>query len=366
MNHNKLTNPPTEISYKGTKSILDYLRQQLEQGKDYLYEAKFLIVGEGGAGKTSLAKKLVNPSYELDSQEITTEGIDIIRWNFKLRDGTVFQANIWDFGGQEIYHATHQFFLTKRSLYVLVVDTRQDNTDLYYWLSIIDLLSDSSPTLIVKNEKEDRQCEVNERQLRSEFKNLKEALASNLAKNRGLENIKQTIQHYITALPHVGTPLPKKWVDVRQALETNRYNYISLEEYYRLCEINGFSKKKEQLQLSEYLHDLGVCLHFQKDPILKHYLILKPEWGTTAVYEALDTPEIREDFGCFTRAQLNKIWNKDEYTNMCDELLQLMKNFKLCYEIPGYSDNYIAPQLLSPEQPDYPWEDHPNLILRYR
>ena len=27
---------------------------------------------------------------------------------------------VWDFGGQQIYHATHQFFLTKSSLYVLV------------------------------------------------------------------------------------------------------------------------------------------------------------------------------------------------------------------------------------------------------
>jgi hypothetical protein len=26
-----------------------------------------------------------------------------------------FRVNIWDFGGQQIYHATHQFFLTKRS-----------------------------------------------------------------------------------------------------------------------------------------------------------------------------------------------------------------------------------------------------------
>jgi len=29
-------------------------------------------------------------------------------------------VNIWDFGGQEIYHATHQFFLTHRSLYLLL------------------------------------------------------------------------------------------------------------------------------------------------------------------------------------------------------------------------------------------------------
>jgi hypothetical protein len=28
---------------------------------DYIYEAKLLIVGEGGAGKTTLANKIIDP-----------------------------------------------------------------------------------------------------------------------------------------------------------------------------------------------------------------------------------------------------------------------------------------------------------------
>ena len=49
---------------------------------------------------------------------------------------------------------------------------------------------------------------------------------------------------------------------------------------------------------------------------------------------------------------------------MQDELLQLMINFKLCYRIPN-SEFYIAPQLLTENQPDYDWEETNNLILRY-
>ena len=80
-----------------------------------------------------------------------------------MENGQPFRVNIWDFGGQEIYHATHQFFLTKRSLYVLVADTRKEDTDFYYWLNAVELLSDNSPLLIVKNEKQDRHREINER-----------------------------------------------------------------------------------------------------------------------------------------------------------------------------------------------------------
>lgn len=63
-----------------------------------------------------------------------------------------FQVNIWDFGGQEIYHATHQFFLTGRSAYVLVCDDRKEDTDFSYWMHVVEMLSDASPLLIVQNE----------------------------------------------------------------------------------------------------------------------------------------------------------------------------------------------------------------------
>ncbi|MBD2567292.1 COR domain-containing protein [Anabaena lutea] len=363
---NEISNLPPEIREKGLKAILNFYRQQLEQAVERLYEAKFLIVGEGGAGKTSLAKKIENENYELLSDEKSTEGIDVIQWKFNLDDGNEFRVNIWDFGGQEIYHQTHQFFLTKRSLYTLVADTRQDNTDFYYWLKVVELLSDNSPVIIIKNEKQERQCEVNERQLRGEFLNLKEVLATNLATNRGLTVIKDAIQQYIAKLPHVGTPLPKTWVKIRSDLENDSHNYISREKYYNLCRLNNLTNRKDMDLLSGYLHDLGVCLHFQDDPTLKHYVILKPEWGTTAVYKVLDNKKVIKNLGCFTQDNLAEIWKDDEYSDVRDELLQLMMRFKLCYPIPHCYGKYIAPQLLDINQPEYNWDRSHNLILRYK
>uniref|UniRef100_UPI0039C61B32 COR domain-containing protein n=2 Tax=unclassified Anabaena TaxID=2619674 RepID=UPI0039C61B32 len=346
--------------------ILDfYFRVQDPAETEPIYEVKFLIVGEGGAGKTSLAKKIKDESYQLQSDEKSTEGIEVIRWHFTQPNGEDFRVNIWDFGGQEIYHQTHQFFLSKRSLYVLVADTRKENTDFYWWLNVVGLLSDNSPVIIIKNEKQDRQCEVNERQLRGEFTNLKEVLATNLDTNRGLAEIKDAIQLYISNLPHVGTPLPKLWVRVRAALENYSRNYISLDEYCHLCRVNNLTDRTDMLRLSSYLHDLGVFLHFQDDATLKHYVILKPEWGTTAVYKVLDNDTVKQNLGCFTRDDLENIWQDGEYAQMRDELLQLMMRFKLCYEIPSRPGTYIAPQLLSIEQPDYNWDDTNNLILRY-
>ncbi|NEO37599.1 MAG: leucine-rich repeat protein [Moorea sp. SIOASIH] len=364
---NPLVVPPPEVVSKGVDAIKQYLRQLREEGKDYIYEAKLLIVGEAGAGKTSLAKKIQDCEYQLQDNQKSTKGIDVIKWSFPLDNEREFKVNIWDFGGQEIYHATHQFFLTKRSLYTLVADSRKEDTDFYYWLNSVEQFSDNSPLLIIKNEKQDRRREINERALRGQFTNLEKTLATNLKTDRGLPEIIGAIQYHIQNLPHVGQALPKTWVKVRQALENDSRDYISLEEYLDICETNGFTLLEDKLQLSGYLHDLGVCLHFQdqEDSLLYKTAILKPEWGTYAVYKVLDNPNVKNNKGKFTRKDLKRIWKDDKYASRRGELLELMKKFQLCYEIPDCKDTLIAPQLLSDNQPDYNWNPSHNLILRY-
>jgi internalin A len=91
-------------------------------------------VGFGGVGKTSIVNRLVYDRF--DHQEKKTDGIAITEWDFRLYQREEVRLHIWDFGGQEIMHATHQFFLTQRSLYVLVIDGRQGREDdnAEYWL----------------------------------------------------------------------------------------------------------------------------------------------------------------------------------------------------------------------------------------
>jgi internalin A len=372
---NPIELPPTEVANKGLNAIRDYWRQRVDEGVDYLCEAKLIILGEPGAGKTSLARKIKNPNYKLRADEDSTEGINVIRYEFPTairtrEDGEEnvlerkFQVNIWDFGGQEIYHATHQFFLTRRSVYVLVCDDRKEDTDFYYWLQIVEMLSDASPLLIVQNEKQDRTRDINLSSLRARFGNLRNALATNLETRRGLDGVIQSIRKEVESLPHVGIGLPATWKRVREALEQNQRDYITLDEYLTICQGQGFTRRKDKLQLSGYLHDLGICLHFQDDPLLKNTVILKPSWGTDAVYRVLDDSEVIANRGLFTWKDLDRIWSEEKYSGMQDELLHLMMKFQLCYALDG-NQAYIAPQLLSSEQPSYPWEPIGGLIVRY-
>jgi internalin A len=364
LDSNPVNEPPPEITQLGFQAIRRYFLQLRSEGEGRLCEAKLLIVGEAGAGKTSLAKKIINSNYSLSPCEGSTEGIDVSQKVFSL-EADFFRVNVWDFGGQEIYHATHQFFLTKRSVYVLVADTRKEDTDFYYWLNVAALLSDNSPLLILQNEKQDRKRDINEPILRSQFSNFKETLSTNLSNNRGLEQAIESIKHYIKKLPHFGTIIPKTWVEVRKTIEHDRRNYISLEEYLIICEQHGFTQREDKLQLSQYLHDIGVFLHFQDDDLLNKILILDPNWGTDAVYRVLDNEIVKENRGQFTRSDITQIWSDKTYASMQGELLRLMCKFQLCYEISTRPGTYIAPQLLSEKQPEYSWDNTSNLVLRY-
>lgn len=392
--------PPEVVKFDGYNPVnlnnLFTFFQQLETaGNARLYEAKLLIVGEPGAGKTSLTRKLLDPDAPLPDKDESTKGIGVYKWIFPvsvngnqivedqshllakgkrtserkpLAEHCDFRVNIWDFGGQEIYHATHQFFLTRRSLYVVVADAREQKTDFFHWLDLIEHLSDRSPVLIFNNEIQNIQWAINEQQLHKHFPDIfHKPIAFNLADNtQGLKHLLMQIKRTVIALPHIGDMLPRTWVDVRQKLEEDDHFYISWDTFSNLCEASGFIDLASKLQLSGYLHDLGVILHYQDEPLLKRTVILKPEWATDAVYRVLESEVVRVKHGQFNRTDLQQIWKEKKYDMMHDELLALMMKFKLCYELPVKKGQYIAPQLLREQPPSYPWDDANNIHLRYK
>ena len=56
-----------------------YFQVQDPNETEQLYEAKLLIVGEGEAGKTTLAKKIEDENYQLNKDEESTHGIEVIQ-----------------------------------------------------------------------------------------------------------------------------------------------------------------------------------------------------------------------------------------------------------------------------------------------
>ncbi len=363
-----------------------WLRDAAAQNLEPIYEAKTLIIGEGGAGKTSLAWRLIKPDGQMPNEEQSTEGIDIWQKDLDcLLEGKRqnLRLNIWDFGGQDIYHATHQFFLSHNALYILVADTRRDDTDFYWWLSIVEKLGGDSPVLLVKNERDERLVHIDEGSLRKRFAHLKNILSSNLATKRGLDEIVSDIRHHASQLKHVGELYPKLWKQVREALEQHPKPHITWDEYIKICCDIGLQEDSASA-LMTLLHNLGVCLYFEDVPLLAKTVILKPTWATEAVYRVLDDREVQMQTGYFTLADVQRIWQTqkkmrqsrfadcllqhewqpEDYKHMHHELLAMMQKFELCYSLPN-EEGYIAPSLLQKDskQGSYDFPDGGLLIL---
>ncbi|NOT10704.1 MAG: hypothetical protein HOP23_02545 [Methylococcaceae bacterium] len=371
-----LINPPIEIVEQGNAAIINFFNEMAIQGTDHLYEAKMLIIGEGGAGKTTLLRRLYQPWKDLPDENETTKGIAIHRHDFEMLNGQNFRLNVWDFGGQEIYHATHQFFLTKRSLYVLLDDTRKDDKTVHdagfkYWLEVVDLLGGHSPVLIFQNEKGGRSKTIDGSGIMAKFSNVNGIYRGNLEDLDSVESLRKDLEFYAQKLPHIGEEMPAKWVLIRADIEQQAKEraFISQQDYFDIYGKHLEFDRGKALYLSRFLHDLGVFLHFQDEPLLSRTVILQNTWATEAVFKILDDEIVKQNLGHFDRADYQRVWQDSVYADMHLELLVLMQKFELCYRLPDtYADSWLAPQLLPPSKPEalIDWQQPGNLTLRYR
>lgn len=366
---NPLQHPPIEVIMQGNKAIINYFEVLESDEEVIVYEAKLLVIGEAGVGKTTFAHKLINSEAEMpDEVEDTTTGINVIPYIFEgYGPRPNFLTNIWDFGGQAIYHSTHQFFLSKRSLYVLLLDGRIEENP-HYWLQVQDLLGGESPLIMVMNKKGTIRQQPSLTELRRYYKNFRDFKELNLKNDKNAIQILRTnIEHYLRHLPQFekGERLPRKWVSIRRRLQASEENYIPLKEYRKLCREEGIIGSSKQDFLSDYLHDLGAMLHFTDEPLLKKIVILKPQWATDAVYKVLDHTREQKRIGHFEKEDLDRVWAGLEYADVFDELLTLMEKFELCYQVPN-TETFIVPQLLPEDRPQYVWTDDEQLQLQYR
>ena len=232
------------------------------KNKKELHEAKLLIVGDGYTGKTSLMKRLLNDDFDKD--EPTTKGIDINSFYIKTKYSDRFKLNLWDFGGQEIYHRTHQFFLSKCSIYIFLWNARVDAEYRMYfgfWLNTVKLLSDGSPIIVVLNKIDLREMLINEEDVKEAFPDIVKFHKVSSKTGEGFDELKNIIQQQVEKLPHIGDILPETWLSIRSKLENLNENYITYTRYHEICLKHGLTDKQVVL-LSQYFHDMGVLLHF--------------------------------------------------------------------------------------------------------
>ena len=351
LSENQLTFPPPEIVEQGNAAIFQYLREQLTGTQQWV--SKLLVVGEGGVGKTSLLRALNQEPF--DQQESTTRGIAIgsLRLSHPTIADVTMQLNTWDFGGQEIYHATHQFFLTNRSLFILAWNARLgwEQGKLVYWLKTIRANAPDSPIILVATHIDERDANLPLSDLQQQFPQISGQWEISNLQGTGMEALRQAITTAAAALPLMGERWPTTWLNFANALRNSKQRYAIPQKFWRVMTQSKVTSDSQPV-LATWLHELGEILFFQDNDDLNDIVIFKPQWVTEHISRVLESNEVIRRNGTFTRTCMDQLWH-DLDAPMRDHFLRLMERFDLSYRTLENKDISLIVERLPFEPPNY-------------
>jgi small GTP-binding protein len=368
-------------------------------------EVKMMLVGRGGAGKTSLRRYFLGQPHNREEKE--TPGIALDTFTLRCKQQEVL-VRLWDFAGQEITHALHQFFLTEGCVYVLVLDPRSNTEmrDAEYWLELLKRYAGGAPVVMALNRQDARQggYEVDRRGLQERFPFVREFVPTNCQTRMGCEDLRRAVQTLIaglkaTELPHL--KVPESWLNVMRecrgednsgsserpggfvhllgraghasesALAKAKRQHMTLEEFRVICVNNGETDVSKQESLARLLHRLGVVLHFVDEPRLRDTAVLNPHWVTDGVYRLLRYKDRPNSDGILTLAEaLEALPGETEQTVRF--LLRLMERFEMCFPVEDDGkeppEKWLVPGALTQFQPQGivpDWQRPGSVRLRY-
>ncbi len=407
-------------------NTLKKLKKEFEDGKGILNEEyKVLVVGDGTAGKTCLVNRLMENKF---IREDSTHGIVVRKFPCEnsIKNGFPYTLNIWDFGGQDIYHTTHRLFLQSDALYLLVWNKNTEETDtssatigrrtrdfknrkLAYWMKYVTAYGKGSPVVVVRTKKDEHGAYrlKDEGKIIEKYKSQLEYLTFEEV-DSGLDDIDENgydnmLYKLKRAVKSMGREeyLPESWVEVRQYLEDlipvslykNKNEFLTSEDAtidYQTYHDEALKYHKDpKLLLTKWLVPMGTV--FYKEGYFEDKIILNQEWAIRAIYILF---ERREDLGYYydIRRKKGRIKGEDLRTywkGYGEKEQQLFIDFMLacgmCYEVFENDDNryynrksfeerlFIAPEMLPEERPDEfnmlekEWNDRQekNIRLRY-
>ena len=391
---------PAEIlSPDNYSSCLEDLRHHLtdlEAGTEDVGEAKLMVLGNGRVGKTQICRRLRGLPYDENVPSTHSIAVTAEPWAGSTDDEAL---NIWDFGGQDIYHGAHTLFMETSAVFMIVWhpdfeiagDQPVDgmvfrNYPLPYWLDYVRTLGrKDSPVVVVQSrcdrpEQESRRLPADDASL--QFPSLKPCWYSAKTRRGGgaLEEALRDAIQFLRDRDGIATigagrmrvlRQLEAWRNEDQGRPTaeRQHRTLSQAEFRTLCEQVGGVISPQSLLT--YLHNLGVV--FYKPALFHDRIILDQSWALEAVYGVFDRhkayPLILSQGGRFTQSLLAMTaWRA--YSDPEQRLfLSLMESCGIAFvdrqadPLLGLETSYVAPDLLPDKEAVAPqlagrWYDH--------
>lgn len=341
------------------EDILRWFEARKKQDDAPLNEIKIVFLGDGDVGKTHTISRLQKDGEIIPESSTggSTPGIAISDKTYPI-DGQDIQVHFWDFGGQDILYSMHRMFMTERTIYVVMVDSRKENcgAQATEWLDTIRSFAGDAPVLLVVNKTDQNSnATLDKRGLIEKYENLKQIIYMSALCDEPEEFNGKFTDSMVELIRQSDVPKmkwPKNWKRVKDELQNMKEPYIRSREYARICSRCEVDSGGEGLL--NWCNDLGVCFCRQDDR-LKDYVILRPDWITNAVYAVLFNKREKVKNGMIDLTEMFRLLNSDETRKTFPDIpyewgdmnyiLDVVRKFSLSYQVDG--DTEFFPMLCS-------------------
>jgi hypothetical protein len=364
IDNNPLPDALKGVAQRSTGELLAYLRSL--QNARPLFESKLVLVGEGEVGKTSLLAAMRGENF-VDGRD-TTHGIEI--HTLELPHPNLDQPitlNAWDFGGQPVYRVTHQFFFSRRSLYLVLWNPRMavEQGDVEGWIKRIRLrVGDGARIIIVATHCQTggRIARIDESQLRKDYGVLIAGFHEvDSSTGFGVEELKTVIADVAATLPQMGEPFNLDWKTARDEILALEEPRIPFSTFAEVCASHGLDETDTET-LAGLMHDLGHIVYYGGDEGLADDVVLQPEWLTKAIGYVLEDRGANDESGMLEHSRLRDVWHdrvpegQPRYDRSLHPFfLRVMEKYDVSYRLEGERSSLVA-QLVPNLRPSLPWD----------
>ncbi len=324
-----------------------------------IHAVRVLLLGSGGAGKSSLSDRLQNKSIQ--ERKPLTIGIDYLQHqplnlpimfpSFELDDANL-SLYLWDFGGQTIFHGLHRAFLHENCVYVLVVDSRHEQAPDEWLHQIRHLAGSQAKVLLVTNWYE--QCETyqNKTRLLREFPDLltPDSFFYFSCLDKDAHDFKCFVQSLVKASLDSQKMVLKETLDVQRALDEQYKDgeTVFVRESKLRDLIATVTQHPESADSTlNQLQQLGFLVQVEKG---NSRYCLKPAWAVDNAYQLLYSPILRQANGILNLTALEQVFAGKVDEDHVEYLVSFLNERSLCIRLQD-NDKYFFPDATRADEP---------------
>ncbi|MCD0469170.1 leucine-rich repeat domain-containing protein [Flavobacterium sp. JAS] len=311
---------------------------------------KILLLGNPNIGKSNLLEYL--ETNKIPRLNELTHGVVYKRITFND-----INFHIWDFGGQEYFHATHKLFFSPSALNIVLWgnyqsrledESRTQNFDLNYWLRTIEQLTktDKKEEVLVIENKTDLNdpkysaTPQNQVQFANNFKSLNITfLDFCLLELKKTDTFKLTLfdlsQKIISKFNY-----PAFYEVFWKRIENLNKDFVTIEE------INNRPRIENTISAVKVFHNMGLLLYFPE--IIASKVFVKPQILLELLYEKVLSKDKKDRL---SKIEIQNAIIGNSLDLSVEEVISLLKYFDLCFEIDIEKNIYFIPQYLEEKNP---------------